>query len=246
MPSLILLLKNKKLMEYTLADGTTITIGRHSSNDIVIDNLVVSGLHAHVDFQNEQVTITDLQSKNGTYLNGEKISQAVLHHDDIVTIGKYTLQVNTRDLTATKHPDNNLKPAIDHENTMALDEYLTAARSDPARQATADKPVRRGKDYLVWLAGGQGEIELTDAQLQIGKNEDAQIVVKGLRASLVGAPAAVITKQSGEYWLAYAAGIVKPKHNGSTVKDRVKLAHNDVITIGPAKLQIQLCPPSHG
>jgi len=97
MPKLILIFKDKTLSSHPLENGATITIGRHASNDIVIDNLVVSGLHAHVDIHGEKITLTDLDSKNGTYYNGERISKAILHHDDIITIGKHTIILDSQD-----------------------------------------------------------------------------------------------------------------------------------------------------
>ena len=104
MPKLILRFKNKTLSSHTLKKGATITIGRHSSNDIVIDNPVVSGLHAHVDFHGKEITITDLESKNGTYHNGERISKAILRPDDIITIGKHTLILVASDSTGNEQP----------------------------------------------------------------------------------------------------------------------------------------------
>jgi pSer/pThr/pTyr-binding forkhead associated (FHA) protein len=97
MPKLILKFKDKTISSHFLVNGATITIGRHGSNNIVVDNQVVSGLHAHVDLHGEEITITDLESKNGTYHNGERISKAVLHHNDMVTIGKHTIVLDTHD-----------------------------------------------------------------------------------------------------------------------------------------------------
>ena len=105
MPKLILKFKDKTISSLSLENGATITIGRHSSNEIVIDNPVVSGLHAHVDLHGEEITITDLESKNGTYHNGERISKAVLHHNDVITIGKHTIVLDTQDGSNEKQTD---------------------------------------------------------------------------------------------------------------------------------------------
>ena len=251
MPSLILMFKNKQLMKYTLLDGATITIGRHNSNDMVIDNLVVSGLHAHVDYQDGDITITDLQSKNGTYRNGERISQAVLQHGDLITIGKHNIKIDLEDDNPDHKSELNRKPGMNGSKTMSLEELgedpeigvstLAGDMVTPSPSSTEAKSAKTsGSDYLVWLSGGRGRIKISDGQTQIGKNEDAQIIVKGLRASLVGTPAAVINKQAGEYWLTYTNGVIKPKRNGQTVKGRVKLSHKDTISVGPAKLELQI------
>ena len=97
MPTLVLMFKDKVLSLHPIEDGTTVTIGRHRSNDIVVDNPIVSGLHAHVDRQGNKILLTDLQSKNGTFQNGQRVSQSELHHNDIITIGKHTIIVDTQD-----------------------------------------------------------------------------------------------------------------------------------------------------
>lgn len=97
MPKLILMFKDKTVSSHPLENGATVTIGRHASNSIVIDNQVVSGLHAHVDFHGDEIILTDLESKNGTYHNGERISKAILHHGDNVAIGKHTIMLDSPD-----------------------------------------------------------------------------------------------------------------------------------------------------
>ena len=95
MPKLILMFKDKTLSSHPLENGAKIIIGRHAGNDIVIDNQVVSGIHAHIEFDGKKITLTDLQSKNGTFCNGEPVSQAILHHDDVITIGKHTILIDS-------------------------------------------------------------------------------------------------------------------------------------------------------
>ena len=75
---------------------------------------------------------------------------------------------------------------------------------------------------------------------QFGNNDDADIVVTGILAILVGGPAATISKQAGDYFLRYTGGLIKPKRNGMSVKGTAKLNHEDIIDVGPVKLQIQL------
>lgn len=72
-------------------------IGRKNA-DLVIDNPKVSAPHAKVIFENEEVVIGDLLSKNGTYVNGEKIKAATtLKENDLVKIGDVTFVVKILD-----------------------------------------------------------------------------------------------------------------------------------------------------
>ena len=68
------------------------TLGRRPYNDIVIDNLAVSGEHAVLQMVGADVFIEDLNSTNGTYINGKAIKKQLLSHNDTVEIGKYKIK----------------------------------------------------------------------------------------------------------------------------------------------------------
>src|SRR5882724_3799278 len=68
------------------------TLGRRPYNDIVIDNLAVSGEHAVLQMVGSDVFIEDLNSTNGTYINGKAIKKQLLAHNDTVEIGKYKIK----------------------------------------------------------------------------------------------------------------------------------------------------------
>ena len=65
----------------------TIYIGKNAENDYVINAPTVSRKHAVITVDdNGTVTIKDLNSTNGTYVNGERVTQKTLHEGDIVTV----------------------------------------------------------------------------------------------------------------------------------------------------------------
>src|SRR5690606_7852511 len=68
------------------------TLGRRPYNDIVIDNLAVSGEHAIMQLVGSDVFIEDLNSTNGTYINGKAVKKQLLQHNDTVEIGKYKIK----------------------------------------------------------------------------------------------------------------------------------------------------------
>ena len=75
------------------------TLGRRPYNDIVIDNLAVSGEHAVLQMLGADVFIEDLNSTNGTYINGKAIKKQLLVHNDTVEIGKYKIKFLVADGT---------------------------------------------------------------------------------------------------------------------------------------------------
>jgi predicted component of type VI protein secretion system len=81
----------KAVQEVELGAGRT-SIGRHPHNDIVIGNLAVSARHAAVTSVDGVTMLEDLDSSNGTFLNGQRIARAVLADGDRVTIANFQLE----------------------------------------------------------------------------------------------------------------------------------------------------------
>lgn len=72
--------------------SNTLSIGRRPYNDLQLDDLTVSGEHAVVRVRNGEVSIHDLDSRNGTMVNGQSVSQRDLVDGDIIDIGIYRLR----------------------------------------------------------------------------------------------------------------------------------------------------------
>ena len=81
-------LQNITLKEYTLKDGKTLTIGRHTDNDIVLKDGAVSRYHASIERKGAKLFVYDKGSRNGTWVNGNRAQSAELYNEDIVRIGK--------------------------------------------------------------------------------------------------------------------------------------------------------------
>lgn len=248
MARLILMFKDTILATYPIEQDQCITIGRHQSNDIIIDNLAVSGYHARVDAKDGVYLVTDLQSKNGTYINNQRITESPLHQKDRICIGKHNLlvdlldEIDVHDVAAAGEAQGTTPSAISNEQTMVLDTNLgRKLRGElPEPEDTIAEPFWAEKDHLIFLEGSDGELELTSHEVTIGKNSQSDIVVTWFWAFLVGSPAAVIRKQTGDYLLQFAGGLIKPKRNGMVVKGTTKLGHDDIVEVGPLKLQIKL------
>lgn len=90
MAKVILALKNQVLKEYSL-QKTSIPIGRQWDNSIVLDDPNVSGYHAKMDRMGPDYILTDLQSTNGTLVNGKKVISHKLTHGDNISIGEHSL-----------------------------------------------------------------------------------------------------------------------------------------------------------
>ena len=91
MPKMIVSIDGVVIKEVQLTKDRT-TLGRRPYNDIVIDNLAVSGEHAVLQMSGADVFLEDLNSTNGTYVNGKAIKKQQLQGGDSIEIGKYKIK----------------------------------------------------------------------------------------------------------------------------------------------------------
>ena len=88
---LLVKFKDRTIKEFALDRIEKVSIGRNRSHHLVIDNYAVSGNHAVIVRDGNRYILEDTNSKNGTFLNGLSVTQAVLKNGDIITIGKHTM-----------------------------------------------------------------------------------------------------------------------------------------------------------
>jgi pSer/pThr/pTyr-binding forkhead associated (FHA) protein len=91
MPKMIVSIDGVVIKEVQLTKERT-TLGRRPYNDVVIDNLAVSGEHAALQMVGNEVTLEDLNSTNGTYVNGKAVKKQVLRNGDSLEVGKYKIK----------------------------------------------------------------------------------------------------------------------------------------------------------
>lgn len=115
MPTITLQFKGATVKEFVLHSDRSITIGRKESNDIIIPNLGVSGVHARIDSIAQQFTLTDVGSTNGTFVNRELITTRILQNNDVILIGKHELVFDCSDLEQTGVENQQV------EETLILD-----------------------------------------------------------------------------------------------------------------------------
>ena len=89
----ILLMINNAVLKEFIIDQNEIIIGRDADSDIQIDNIAVSRKHARISKALDDYFVEDMSSKNGTFVNGQKVNKRLLNTDDEITIGKYFLKI---------------------------------------------------------------------------------------------------------------------------------------------------------
>jgi len=233
MPILTLKFKDSNIGEYNIKEGQSLTIGRLDKNNIVIENLAVSGRHAKIDALEDGYLLTDLKSKNGSFVNEMQVTSHWLENNDVITIGKHKL------VFAYKEGEKQFESAASDtmDQTMVMD---TAAHRDLLAKSVPDMAAMEKKEpigILSFLSGGEGEIELTKKLTKIGKDSSSDIKVGGM---MVGKTAATISKRPQGYHLSYVEGMSKPKVNNEAVKESVLLKEFDIIEIGSVTMEFIL------
>ena len=154
MPKLIVSIDGVVVKEVQLTKDRS-TIGRRPYNDVVIDNLAVSGEHAVIRMAGGSAVLEDLGSTNGTYVNGKAVKQHALADDDLIEVGKYKLKFQDREGLTAPGPLSGAAPVA------GMDSGLMAA--SPTANA-------RGPRVRVLTGSAAGrEMELTKVVTTIGK-----------------------------------------------------------------------------
>ncbi|MBS0493538.1 MAG: FHA domain-containing protein [Proteobacteria bacterium] len=214
MPKMVVAIDGVVIKEVALAQERT-TVGRRPYNDVVIDNLAVSGEHAVFVRSGDDVLVHDLGSTNGTYVNGKPIKQQVLRNGDIVEMGKYKIRFL---LDA---------PVSDYDKSMGFaNSALHAERSGSLTvPASMPAPLVGGNGIVRVVTGPAAgrEVALTKVVTTIGKP---------------GVAVASITRRHHNFVLAHVDGGQLPLLNGAPIgADPIALKHGDRIALAGAEME---------
>ncbi len=220
-PVVILEFKGTEIGQWVL-DRSTFNIGRTSDNDIVIDNLAVSRLHAVLECDKGEYFIRDCDSLNGTLVNNKKVGRARLQHGDEIAIGKHNLKFSKRggmDVPAAPG-------TAPFDQTVIINSgQRMQPRPQPApQQSTGPRLVEKTKS-------GDVVIELNKPALVLGKDPEADVAIEGL---LIAKQHAEIVRENGNYVIRHLNGHRKVMVGGKTVTECV-LEDNDEIRIGKSE-----------
>jgi len=219
MPKLVLSLDGVVLREVNLTKDRT-TIGRRSHNDLVIDNLAVSGEHAVVFRAADDIYLEDLGSTNGTTVNGQPIKKHLLQSGDFIEIGKYRLKFLTDGSSASEGEVD-----FDTSQPLRREFYGPGPATIQVRQPGAEEAPAGGSATIRILSGANSGREL--------------VLVKAL--TTIGRPGyqvAVITRRPTGYFIAHVEGEVFPSVNGANLGSAAHpLKDKDVIELAGVKME---------
>jgi pSer/pThr/pTyr-binding forkhead associated (FHA) protein len=221
MPKMIVSIDGVVIKEVQLTKDRT-TLGRRPYNDIVIDNLAVSGEHSVLQMMGNEVHLEDLNSTNGTYVNGKAVKKQRLENNDTIEIGKYKIKYI------------NEAASAGFEKTMMIKVGASGAAVPPARPpaaaSTASAPASSdpgaGLNAVIKVLSGAAagrEVPLVKVVTTIGKP---------------GVAVAAITKRAHGFVAAHVEGANKPMLNGSPIgAEPVTLKNGDLLELAGTQMQ---------
>jgi pSer/pThr/pTyr-binding forkhead associated (FHA) protein len=230
MARLILSLDGGVLAEYNM-NKERYTVGRLPDNDIRIDNNAVSGHHSLIINILNDSFLEDLNSTNGTYVNGKLIKKHALQHGDVITVGHHQLRFVEDD-----------EAQDEFEKTMVI--QPSARPVEKVRHAREAVEKAAGTTAAGRPAGADGHAALKKAKLQVlsGAFAGRELELSKALTTLgrPGVQVAAITRRADGYFIVHVDSEKDndfPLVNGSPIGAAAKrLADNDVIQLAGVKM----------
>lgn len=150
MARLILSLDGQVLAEYNMSKERY-TVGRLPDNDVRIDNPAVSGHHSLIINILNDSFLEDLNSTNGTYVNGKLIKKHALQHGDVITIGHHQLRFADQQ-TSQNDQDEFEKTMVIPAGHQSADQLAAAERAAEiaaSAEKASDRAMRERSDLKV-------------------------------------------------------------------------------------------------
>lgn len=214
MPKMIVSIDGVVIKEVQLTKDRT-SLGRRPYNDIVIDNLAVSGEHAVLQLAGNDVHIEDLNSTNGTYLNGKAVKKQLLQNGDTVEIGKYRIKYVSEAADASYEKTTVYKAGSVGASAVSA---MAAGAAPAMSNSTAPAAIK----VMSGAAAGR-EVPLVKVVTTIGKP---------------GVAVAAITRRPHGFVIAHVEGAARPSLNGTVIgADPVALRNGDVLELAGTQMQ---------
>ncbi len=237
---LILSMDGAVLKEYVL-NKERMTIGRKPHNDVVIDNLAVSGEHAAIVTILNDSFLEDLDSTNGVMVNGTQVKKHFLQNNDVIEIGKYKLKYLNDQPSQTT--------AADFERTMVL--RAPAKKPEPApapmtqtqTQGRVTEPTGKFPEMADTTAQhpvSGGGSPAAAVQILTGPNAGKELeLVKNLTTlGKPGLQVAVLTRRPNGYFITHVEGATYPVLNGAQLDEHPhQLKDHDIIELAGIKME---------
>ncbi|MFZ3322766.1 MAG: FHA domain-containing protein [Usitatibacter sp.] len=238
--------------EVELSKAVTV-VGRHPTCDICIDHPAISGRHLLFRIVNTTIYVEDLASTNGTKVNGLSTSHQVVHHLDLIEVGKHKLHFFDDAMLAGGVANIESTVQTDFERTM-LAAHVPAAKAPAKAQAAAAEvdlsrtmaipreSLRQGPTHEVVSTGdAPAPPEALALRVTSGARVGEIIALEQANTMLgtAGSDTALVVRRAGAFHLARFSGTRPPRLNRQELGPGThRLAPGDVIEVGGSTFEV--------
>lgn len=239
MARLVLSLDGQVLAEYNMSKERY-TIGRLPDNDIRIDNPAVSGHHALIINILNDSFLEDLNSTNGTYVNGKIVKKHAMQHGDVITVGHHSLRFIDSEAD---------EPADEFEKTMVISSREAANLKVPGMTVREAAPAPSEPAPAPAAAAAPGQFSFSTGVLPKAKLQVLSGQFAGRELELVktlttlgrpGVQVAAITRRADGFYIVHVESGREgdfPLVNGVAIGPQArKLQDNDVVQLAGVKM----------
>ncbi len=207
-------------------DKDSFTIGRSSKNDIAIDDLAMSRVHARLTKSKNGILLEDENSENGCFLNGLRIRRAIVHPEDEILLARYRLK-----LCATA--EEPLVAAASTAPAPELREEMGTIFTPPKLSTPPDS-----KTILVLRTspGGEKTFAWDKPEILIGRGSNCEI---SLFEAQVARRHARLLREGDRYIVEDLGSANGTRVNGKAISTH-GLAPGDVIEIGTHEIVFRI------
>lgn len=248
MARLLLTFDGRVIDEYGL--GLMVTIGRTPDNVLPIDNAAVSSHHACVFRDGDAFLIEDLDSTNGTFVNGGRVRRQTLKDGDVILIGKHTLVFDAAASGRTVEVDGDQPTLATLGDTVFLDPEqrrklmaklgtgTSSSQGDASVAAPSGKKTTGARAATLRVVAGRTDREeytLEGRTTLIGKADAALVRVRGWFKPPV---ALAIARTSQTYVATPIRGTTLV--NGDRLRERRELKNGDLVRTAGVTLEFRV------
>lgn len=220
----VLSLDDEIVSEVSLDKPVTV-IGRHPGCDVVIDHPAVSGRHMLFRIVNRTVYVEDLASTNGTKVNGIGTSHQVVHHLDLIEVGRHKLHYFDEEMLAGKVGSLESTVQTDFERTMLAAHapaQPAAPKPSPREEIDLARTMAIPRDPSLRLGPAQESVSTSEApgtslalKVLVGDRPGEVIALNrpNTMIGLAGADTALVIKRGKAFFLARLSGSRAPRLN---------------------------------
>ena len=214
-----------------ILDNPVTTVGRSEDADIDVNEPLASRVHAQFEVKATGIKVVDLESRNGTQVNGDTVNQKFLERHDRVQIGESFIEVASRLPLTTKEL---------HQMAGPEGARPTASDADGLKPVKFDTPAPPGeRPVLAYTEAGEVKrFKVLADMVTIGRSEKAGLTLDEQLSSREHI--SVRRLPAGSYEVEDLGSRNGTRLNGRELRGKIELVNGDVIQIGATSLKFDV------